>query len=88
MSSGPSCPCQSSLNLRNFKGYLSSFYILPKSIPNQTASSGRGWRIVAEAVPRKAEELELICTMTGFRRRFLVHYLGEGFLRSVELGPS
>ena len=34
------------------------------------------------------EELELICTMTGFRRRFLVHYLGEGFLRSVDLGPS
>jgi len=34
------------------------------------------------------EELELICTMTGFRRRFLVHYLGEGFFRSVDLGPS
>ncbi len=34
------------------------------------------------------EELELICTMTGFRRRFLVHYLGEGFFRSVELEPS
>jgi hypothetical protein len=34
------------------------------------------------------EELELICTMTGFRRRFLVHHLGEGFFRSVELEPS
>jgi hypothetical protein len=32
------------------------------------------------------EEIELVCTMTGFRRRFLVHYLGEGFFRSVELG--
>ena len=34
------------------------------------------------------EEIELICTMTGFRRRFLIHHLGEGFFRSVELGPS
>jgi hypothetical protein len=34
------------------------------------------------------EELELVCTMTGFRIRFLVHHLGEGFFRSVELGPS
>lgn len=34
------------------------------------------------------EEIELICTMTGFRLRFLVHHLGEGFFRSVELGPS
>jgi hypothetical protein len=31
------------------------------------------------------EEVELICTMTGFRRRFLVHHIGEGFFRSVEL---
>jgi hypothetical protein len=31
------------------------------------------------------EEIELICTMTGFRRRFLVHHLGEGFFRSLEL---
>ena len=31
------------------------------------------------------EEIELICTMTGFRRRFLFHYIGEGFFRSVEL---
>jgi hypothetical protein len=31
------------------------------------------------------EEIELICTMTGHRRRFLAHYLGEGFFRSVEL---
>jgi hypothetical protein len=31
------------------------------------------------------EEIELICTMTGFRRRFLIHHLGEGFFRSVEL---
>jgi hypothetical protein len=34
------------------------------------------------------EEIELICTMTGFRRRFLTHYIGDGFFRSVELGPS
>jgi hypothetical protein len=34
------------------------------------------------------EEIELICTMTGFRRRFLIHYIGEGFFRSVDLGPS
>ena len=31
------------------------------------------------------EEIELICVMTGFRRRFLVHHIGEGFFRSVEL---
>ena len=31
------------------------------------------------------EEIELICTMTGFRRRFLVHHVGEGFYTSVEL---
>jgi hypothetical protein len=31
------------------------------------------------------EEIELICTMTGFRRRYLVHHIGEGFFRSVEL---
>jgi hypothetical protein len=34
------------------------------------------------------EEVELIYTMTGFRRRLLVHYIGEGFFRSMELGPS
>jgi len=34
------------------------------------------------------EEIELICCMTGFRSRFLVHHIGEGFYRSVELGPS
>jgi hypothetical protein len=31
------------------------------------------------------EEIELICTMTGFRRRFLIHHLGEGFFQSVEM---
>jgi hypothetical protein len=31
------------------------------------------------------EEIELICTMTGFRRRFLVHHIGEGVFRSVEM---
>ena len=31
------------------------------------------------------EEIELICTMTGARRRFLVHHIGEGFFQSVEL---
>ena len=34
------------------------------------------------------EEIELICTMTGFRRRFLFHHIGEGFLPSIDLGPS
>jgi hypothetical protein len=34
------------------------------------------------------EEIELICTMTGFRRRFLVHHIGERFFRSIELEPS
>jgi hypothetical protein len=34
------------------------------------------------------EEIELVCTMTGFRRRFLTHYIGEGFFRSVELETS
>ena len=34
------------------------------------------------------EEIELICTMTGFRRRLLVHHLRDGFFHSVELGPS
>ncbi len=34
------------------------------------------------------EEIELICTMTGFRRRFLIHHIGENFFRSVDLGPS
>jgi hypothetical protein len=35
-----------------------------------------------------SEEIELICTMTGFRRRFLVHHIGERFFRSIELEPS
>ena len=34
------------------------------------------------------EEIELICTLTGFRRRFLIHHIGVGFFRSVALGPS
>ena len=34
------------------------------------------------------EEIELICTMTGFRRRFLIHHIGEGFFHSVELGST
>jgi hypothetical protein len=33
------------------------------------------------------EEIELICTMTGFRRRFLIHHIGEGFFQSAELEP-
>ena len=31
------------------------------------------------------EEIELVCTMTGFRRRFLIHHVGEGFFQSAEL---
>jgi hypothetical protein len=34
------------------------------------------------------EEFELICTMTGFRSRFFIHHIGEGFFHSVALGPS
>jgi hypothetical protein len=34
------------------------------------------------------EEVELICCMTGFRRRFLIHHIGEGFFRSAELEAS
>jgi hypothetical protein len=34
------------------------------------------------------EEIELICCMTGFRRRFLVEYISGGFYRSVELGAG
>ncbi len=34
------------------------------------------------------EEIELVCTMTGFRRRLLVHHIGERFFRSIELEPS
>lgn len=33
------------------------------------------------------EEIELICTMTGFRRRLLIFHMGEGFFRSVT-GPA
>lgn len=31
------------------------------------------------------EEIELVCTMTGFRRRFLVEHTVDGLCRSVEL---
>lgn len=31
------------------------------------------------------EEIELICTMTGFRMRFLVEHMCDGSERSVEL---
>jgi len=43
---------------------------------------------VSEEHGTVTEEIELICTMTGFRRRFLVHHLGGGFFRSIELEPS
>ena len=43
---------------------------------------------VSEEYGTVTEEIELICTMTGFRRRFLVHHIEEGFFRSVELGPN
>lgn len=33
-------------------------------------------------------EVELICTMTGFWRRFLVHHIGERLFCSLELEPS
>ncbi len=34
------------------------------------------------------EEIERICTMTGFRSRLLVHHIGERLFQSVELEPS
>jgi hypothetical protein len=34
------------------------------------------------------EDIELIRTMTGFRRRFLLHHVREGFFRSLELEPG
>ena len=34
------------------------------------------------------EEIELICCMTGFSRRFLVHHVDEGFFRSGKLEAS
>jgi hypothetical protein len=34
------------------------------------------------------EELEIICTMTGFRRRVLVEYMADGSCRSVDLGAG
>jgi len=43
---------------------------------------------VSEEYRSVTEEIELICTMTGFRRRFLVHHIGEGFFRSIELEPN
>jgi hypothetical protein len=62
----------------------------------QCAASGRWRRGIVERlldieVTRYGtviEEIELICTMTGSRRRFLVHHVGEGFFHSVELEAS
>ena len=34
------------------------------------------------------EELEIICRMTGFRRRVLVEYMADGTYRSVDLGSG
>ena len=31
------------------------------------------------------EEIEFICIMTGFSRRFLIHHIREHFYQSVEL---
>jgi hypothetical protein len=31
------------------------------------------------------EELEIVCTMTGFRRRVLVEHTAEGIRRSLEV---
>ena len=53
----------------------------------------KGWRKMLERlldieVTRYGtiiEEIEVICCMTGFRRRFLVHHMGEGFSWTVEL---
>lgn len=29
------------------------------------------------------EEIEIICTMTGFRRIILIHHLGDGYYQST-----
>jgi hypothetical protein len=34
------------------------------------------------------EEIELVRTMTGFRCRFLIQHIGEGFFHSLELEPG
>ena len=34
------------------------------------------------------EEIELVCTMTGFRCRSLIHHIVEGFFHSLELEPG
>ena len=34
------------------------------------------------------EELEVVCCMTGFRRRLLVEHMVDGATRCVELGPG
>lgn len=34
------------------------------------------------------EKIEIVCCMTGFRQCMLIEHLGEGFYRSVELGPG
>jgi hypothetical protein len=34
------------------------------------------------------EELEIICRMTGFRRRVLVEYMADGTYCSVDLGSG
>jgi hypothetical protein len=34
------------------------------------------------------EVLEIVCCMTGFRRRLLVEHMVDGSCRSVELGPG
>lgn len=48
-------------------------------------------RLIAVAVTVHGtiiEEVEIICSITGFRRRLLVEHLGEGFYRSFELEPG
>ena len=29
------------------------------------------------------EEYDLICTMTGFRTRYIIHHLGDGYFQST-----
>lgn len=29
------------------------------------------------------EEIEVICTMTGYRELFIIHHLGDGYFQSV-----
>ena len=60
----------------------------PKEVPNKLKTLHKWGSQLLNGSHKDGgitEEIELICCMTGFRRRFLIHHIGEGFYRSVEL---